>query len=393
LGLLDLDLPHGGLAAEALADRIERHLAGALDEHLRDGERPALTPAGFAVAPYRPGPARPLRTPSVSVVVPTLGDPAKLRRCLDALSELDHSNEDYEVVVVDNAPDRSATAAVVAERAATDRRLRLMVEPRRGVAYARNRGLAGATGDLVAFVDDDVVVDRHWLDAIVDGFADDSVAAVTGLVVAAELETPAQVWIERYGGFGKGCRRIRFERTGYEVAGLPRVAASPRSLYPYLPGGYGSGANMAFRTADLRRLGGFDSRLGAGAAVRAGEDIDALMRVVLSGRALVYEPGAVVWHAHRADPRAVRRTVYAYGVGLAAVLTKALMRDPKTRRDVLRRLPRGVLYALRPGSAKNARKAAGYPLSLTLAEWAGMALGPAQLARAGRAADGKEAVR
>jgi O-antigen biosynthesis protein len=362
LGLVQVDLPPGGLSSAGLAEVIDRRLAAELDEP----RRPL-----FAGAPAT----------DVTVVVPTCGRPELLRRTLDSLAVLDRRPR--EIVVVDNASARPGTADVVAGCAASGLPVRYVAEPRRGVAHARNRGLAEAIGDLVAFVDDDVVVDSQWLNAVVSGFIDDGTAAVTGYVLPAELETPAQIWIERYGGFGKGCRRVRFEATGYEVtgpAGSRPVSATPGSLYPYLPGTYGSGANMAFRTRVLRDLGGFDPVLGAGRAVRAGEDIDVLLRVVLAGHSLVYEPAAIVWHAHRRETPALRRTMYHYGAGLTAVLTKTLLTNARRRADLLRRIPAGVGYALRPGSAKNVGKVGGYPFSLTALEVLGMASGPVRYA-------------
>ncbi|HEU4349093.1 MAG TPA: glycosyltransferase, partial [Actinoplanes sp.] len=268
LGLVHVDLPLGGLSSAALADLIDRSLAAGLDEE-------SQSPPG--TEPSAPQPAAD-HAADVTVVVPTCGRPELLRRTLDALAALDRRPR--EIVVVDNAPSRPGTSEVVAGCVATGLPVRYVAEPRRGVAHARNRGLAEATGELVAFVDDDVVVDPHWLGAVVSGFTDDT-AAVTGYVLPAELETPAQVWIERFGGFGKGCRRVRFDAAGYQVSdpgGRP-VAGTPSSLYPYLPGKYGSGANMAFRTSVLRDLGGFDPVLGSGRAVRAGEDIDVLLRL------------------------------------------------------------------------------------------------------------------
>jgi O-antigen biosynthesis protein len=154
------------------------------------------------------------------------------------------------------------------------------------------------------------------------------------------------------------------------------VAGAQRSLYPYSPGIFGSGANMAFRTDVVRRLGGFDPRLGSGVATRSGEDIDLLLRVILDGGAIIYEPAAVVWHRHKRDPRALRQTMYAYGVGLSAVITKTLLSDLVASRELLRRLPGGIAYAVNPNSAKNSSKAASYPRSLTALELLGMASGP-----------------
>ncbi|MDZ5443010.1 glycosyltransferase [Micromonospora sp. 4G57] len=387
LGLVDVALPAGGLTAPALSAAIRARLSAAIDEHLLYDGLPTLDPLDAAAAgeaglvaagaSCRCHPAVVEPAPFVSVVVPTCGRTPLLESTLDSLAALDYPH--YEIVVVDNAPQVAATARVVAARAADDPRLRYTSEPRPGVAHARNRGLAEARGAIVAFADDDVTLDRGWLRSLVDGFTGDDVAGVTGQVLARKLDTPSQIWLEQYGGYGKGCQRRRFDRAGsatLDAGGARRVDQPPPSLYPYLPGSYGSGANMAFRADVLRRLGGFDPRL------RTGEDIDVLLRTVLAGHVLTYEPGAVVWHTHRRELRALRRTMFRYGVGLGAVITKCLAADPTARRELLGRLPGGVAYALRPGSARNGRKQEGYPASLTALELCGLALGPAYYAAA-----------
>jgi glycosyltransferase involved in cell wall biosynthesis len=383
LGLLSITLPAGGLTARALAQEIADRLSKAIDEHLLADGLPPLgeirsQTGGTSCPRHRPADQP---TPFISVVVPTCGRTRLLGRALDSLAALDYPC--YEVVVVDNAPHDPTTARYVAQRAARDARVRYTSEPRAGVTHARNRGLAEAGGEIVAFADDDVTVDRQWLRALVDGFTDEDVASVTGEVLASELETSAQIWVEQYGGFGKGCRRRRFDRDGFEsvVEGtVHRVAAAPGSLYPYLPGAYGSGANMAFRAKVLRQLGGFDPLLGSG-AVRTGEDIDVLMRLVLAGHTLLYEPAAIVWHSHHRELRALRRSVYHYGVGLSAVMVKCLATETAGRRQLLTRLPRGIAHVVRPRSAKNDRKQ-NYPASLTVLELCGMVLGPAYYAAA-----------
>ncbi|MCW3817419.1 glycosyltransferase family 2 protein [Micromonospora sp. DR5-3] len=395
LGLVDVALPAGGLTAPALTAAIRDHLATAIDAHLRRDGLPALdarpdggtddagtttVAEGAALAGSCPSRPPAAHAPFVSVVVPTCGRTPLFESTLDTLAALDYPH--FEIVVVDNAPQVTDTARIVASRSAADPRLRYTSEPRPGVAQARNRGLAEARGEIVAFADDDLILDRGWLRGLVEGFIDEDVAGVTGQILARELDTPAQIWLEQYGGYGKGCQRRRFDRSGVaaiEAGGARRVDLPPRSLHPYLPGSYGSGANMAFRTDALRRLGGFDPRL------RSGEDIDLLLRTVLAGHALTYEPGAIAWHTHRRELRALRRTMYQYGVGLGTVLTKCLASDPTARRELLRRLPRGIAYALAPGSAKNNRKQQGYPASLTALELCGLALGPVHYAAAARA--------
>ncbi|MGW5668405.1 glycosyltransferase [Micromonospora sp. NPDC003776] len=384
LGLVDVALPAGGLTAPALTAAIRDRLATVVDADLALDEPPPLDqlaprPLPKETASAASGPSRRPAAPApfATVVVPTCGRTPLFEQALDSLAALDYPH--FEIVVVDNAPQLTHTARIVAGRAAADPRLRYTSEPRPGVAHARNRGLAEARGTIVAFADDDVILDPAWLRSLVDGFGDDDVVGVTGQVLARELETPAQIWLEQYGGYGKGCQRRRFDRAGVatlEAGGRRGVDLPATSLHPYLPGSYGSGANMAFRTDALRRLGGFDPRL------RTGEDIDVLLRTVLAGHALAYEPGAIAWHTHRRELRALRRTMYRYGVGLGAVLTKCLASDPTARRELLGRLPRGIAYALRPGSAKNSRKQQGYPASLTVLELCGLALGPLHYAAA-----------
>src|SRR5262249_21670265 len=150
-----------------------------------------------------------------------------------------------------------------------------------------------AKGKILAFTDDDVVVDRYWLIELVRGFnLADNVGCVTGLVLPLELETAAQRWLEEFGGFDKGF--------------IPRVynlkENHPKTpLYPYTSGRFGTGANMAFTSACLDSIGGFDPALGPGNLADSGEDLAAFFQVVMRGHTLVYTPSALLYHLHRRD--------------------------------------------------------------------------------------------
>jgi glycosyltransferase involved in cell wall biosynthesis len=304
--------------------------------------------------------------PAVSVVIPTIGRPAQLTQLLRAI--LAEDGPPIEILVAHNGPRAEATRVAAAEAAAGDHRVRVLAAPRAGTSRARNRGLSEARADIVAFLDDDVVVRPGWLIAIANAFAAaPGVACVTGLIEPAELATPEQGWLEEYGGYGKGSNRRVFDLAAHRP---------PDPLFPYTAGAFGSGANMAFRASALRAIGGFDPALGGGTPARGGEDLAAFAAIVAKGHSLVYEPAAAVVHRHHRSRARLQRQVLAYGMGLSAFLTKHVADDGARLIDVARRVPRGLLLLLAPSSPKNMRKSPSYPRVLTLLELAGFAAGP-----------------
>lgn len=377
--------PIGGL--DVLLDEVPdlraeavRTLRSEIVDHLRrdgiePGDRPLLDLAG-ATTCAEDVTSAPERGPSITVAVATLRNPVAALRTVEQILRSPYAP--FDVVVVDNDDDHRALANAFSERFPDERRVRWVHEPRRGLSVARNRGLREAGGEIVVFTDDDVVVDATWLPAIARAFsADPEVACVSGAIVAAEMETPAQGWLEQYGGFNKG-----FSRQVYDLDDNRRTTP----LYPYDAGRFGSGANTAFRTAILREMGGFSEVLGAGTPTHGGEDIDVLRRVVTGGHRLVYEPAALVWHHHRRSYDALRRQLFRYGVGFSATVTKWLVEDGDVARDVVRRIPAGLHHVLHASSAKNQHKTAFYPSQLTWLERFGMLVGPIAYYRSRRRA-------
>lgn len=267
-----------------------------------------------AVAALPPGAdcPEPAHHPRISVVICTRDRVDLLTVALESVLALDYA--DLEVVVVDNASRTRAVAEHVAGLG--DPRVIVVEEPTPGLARARNTGVRHASGEIVAFTDDDVMVDSRWLRGIVVGFARaESVSCVSGLVPSGELRTPTQVWFDR--------------RVTWADALQPTVFSTRRPppdmpLFPFQVGAYGTGANFAVDRATLIALGGFDEALGVGTPTGGGEDIDLFSRVLLAGHTLVVEPSAVIWHRHRADEEALRVQARGYGLGLGAWMTKVL---------------------------------------------------------------------
>jgi len=308
--------------------------------------------------------------PRFSVVIPTCADRDAVVRCVKTVRG--HARDPLEVIVVENRPAKSPVHAALREAFGDDPTIRYVEEPTPGLSRARNAGLAAASGSIVAFIDDDVIVDDRWLDALRDAFAaHPDATCVTGLIEPLELGTRPQSLLDQYATYAKGTARRVY-----------RLDAPPDDvpLFPYTAGHFGSGANMTFRRDALLALGGFDPCLGAGTHTRGGEDLDICIRLILGGQTLVYEPRAIVRHRHLDTLRLLNRKVFSYGIGLGALTAKHLT-SGSNRLRLIRLIPAGLRYLVSRGSRKNAMKGNDFPRRLELIEWIGVALGPIAYAR------------
>jgi GT2 family glycosyltransferase len=365
----DLDLARAGAPYQgALLLGMRRGLpVGTASLPLRSGPRVSAPEIAALFAgldavrgPGEVAPAAPL--PGVSVVVTTCAQERSTATAVESVLAADPPA--IEVIVVENRPARSRVAAMLRERLGPGQHVRCVAEPHVGLSSARNAGLWAATGEVVAFTDDDVIVDPGWVGWIARAFAaEPDAACVTGLIVPSDLNTEAQVLMEQFAGFGKG-----FERR------VHRLTEPSSPLFPFAAGEFGSGACTALRRDLGRALGGFDPALGAGTVSRGGEDLDLFVRVLLGGHAIVYEPAAMLAHRHPDEDRGLRAEIFSYGVGLAAMITKQALDGQALA--IARRVPSALRHLRDPASRKNVRKGPGYPRSYDWIERAGMALGP-----------------
>ncbi|MET0898799.1 MAG: glycosyltransferase [Mycobacterium sp.] len=316
--------------------------------------------------------------PPMSVVVCTRDRPDQLRDMLASIVDSDYP--EFEILVVDNGPASGLTKPVVDEF--SDRGVRLVDAPVPGLSVARNVAISNARFDIIAFTDDDVVVDHRWLGNLARGFAHGpDVGCVSGLVPTAELIAPAQAYFDRRVGWASSCQRAIYQ-LDTPPAGDP--------LFPFRVARFGTGANFAIRRSVARDLGGFDEGMGVGSPTGGGEDIDMFVRVLLGGYRFAFEPGAVIWHRHRATSEGLETQIYNYGLGLGAWMAKLMLR-PKTCGMVLRRALSGVSH-LRTVTTVADRESDPEPLGLDgldKLERRGVLAGPMALVRtrlAGRAA-------
>ncbi len=234
-------------------------------------------------------------TPLVTVAVCTRDRPNDMKLCLEAIHQLDYPHLD--ILVVDNAPQTEATKELIEN---VYPHVRYVREPRPGLDWARNRAILEAKGDIIAYTDDDVVVDPGWVKALVQVFTEHpEVMAVTGLVVPYELEHESQVLFEKYGGFSRG-----FERRWFRAA-----VGRPVPWQLLGTGQCGTGANMAYRRLVFDEIGYFDPALDVGTPTNGGGDLEMFFRVIKAGYSLVYEPQAMIRHRHRRDYSTLKRQI------------------------------------------------------------------------------------
>jgi mycofactocin glycosyltransferase len=225
-------------------------------------------------------------TPPVSVVVPALDAEATIGACVESLLALDYPEDLLELVVVDNGS-RDATCRIVA---GYGRRVRLLHEPVRGPAAARNAGIHRSKGEVVAFTDSDCVVDPRWLRELVVALAEPEVGIAGGPIRALPPARPAELYGER----------IHDHRRSILVWRPPYVITM----------------NWASPRAVLERVGFFDPQL-----LRC-EDVDLSYRIGSAGYRLVFAPAALVYHRNERSLAGLFREGAQHGFYAVPVLRR-----------------------------------------------------------------------
>ncbi len=214
--------------------------------------------------------------PRISVVVCSYNGSRTIRDTLQGLSRLDYP--DYEVIVV-NDGSRDGTPAIAREFD-----VRLISTENRGLSNARNTGWQEATGEIVAYIDDDAYPDKDWLTYIAYTFLTTSFMGVGGPNIA-----PPENGI--------------FTNSVVHAPGGPVHVLLSDRVAEHI-----AGCNMAFRREALSAVGGFDPRFRA-----AGDDVDICWKIQQMGWKIGFNAAAVVWHYRRGTLKTYWKQQRGYG--------------------------------------------------------------------------------
>ncbi len=211
---------------------------------------------------------------------------------------------DWEVIVVDNNSKDKTRATVEEVGARHPGRVRYLFEHKQGLSNARNAGIAAATGRVVAFTDDDVSVEPHWLFNLTRPVLQDECAGSAGRILLGEVNLPS--WLATSGPHNLGGSLVQFD-LGDRSSTLDRA--------PF-------GASMAFRKGVFEMFGGFRTDLGrSGKSLIGNEDTEFGTRLISAGLHLFYIPSAVVYHPVP-EERLTKRYFRSYWFSLGRAMAR-----------------------------------------------------------------------
>lgn len=227
--------------------------------------------------------------PLVSVIVPVLNASSHIDDCIMSLIDQDFPRTQYEIIIVDNGS-KDDTLNILKRYKG---HIEIFSESKKGSYAARNNGIAGSKGKIIAFTDADCIADKNWIKELCKAFISEDIGCVVGNVKAYPGKSLIEIFSKNKG--------ILSQKVGLESKFLP----------------YGQTANMAFRKDVFETIGEFDNSL------ISGGDADISWRMQIeTGYKLVYCQNSIVEHRHRTSLKGLFKQQFRYGFGRISLYKK-----------------------------------------------------------------------
>lgn len=198
----------------------------------------------------------------ISVVVCAYNEEKGIAECINAIKKQSLAGGDYEILVVDNAS-TDKTAEIARGLGA-----RVVSEPHKGIAHARERGSEEAKGEIIVFTDADTKVPDNWLTTIAGAFKKDE--KLVGFGGTYKITT------------GTFLSRLVMNSTMYPLYLLGKIITGGWVLI---------GPNMAYRKWAFDKTGGYDTSLSQGEDIDISQKLQKLGKVKLVNNFYVYQTG------------------------------------------------------------------------------------------------------
>jgi glycosyltransferase involved in cell wall biosynthesis len=242
----------------------------------------------------------------ISVIVCTYNRAHRLEQTLKSLQEMANPvNSPWEIIIVDNNSSDNTERIIHKFINESGLNSKYAIERRPGLSHARNTGIQQANGNIIAFTDDDCIVDRHWIMFISKEFQSD--ASIAGLGGRVELYNQAD------------------RPVSIRVYKEKMIFSSINRLFNLI-----IGCNMAFVRSIFDEVGMFDADFGTGARFASAEDSDFLYRAYKKGLKIIYSPDVLVYHNHgRRNDERIKALYRGYAIGRGAFYCKYILMADK----------------------------------------------------------------
>ena len=216
----------------------------------------------------------------VSVIVCTYNREDYILDALMSLKDQSADYSNYEVLLIDNnSNDRTPLICMQFAQQKGSLNYHYYKEPKQGLSHARNRGIELATGEIIAFIDDDAVASKHYIQEIIAFFNENEQVGAIGGRIFPKYETQKPVWMPN------------------QLTPLFSIIDLGEKNIPFKSGKYPVGANMAFRKSVFNTCGNFNIALGrTGKNMLGGEEKDIFYRIISHSILVWYAAKPWVYH-------------------------------------------------------------------------------------------------
>ena len=223
--------------------------------------------------------------PSITVIVCSYNGSSTIIECLEGILKIDYPN--FDVLVINDGSNDNLAEIV------SNYPVRLISTPNRGLSSARNTGMKNASGEIIAYIDDDAYPDPQWLRYLAYAYLNSEHACIGGPNISPYDDPYVSTCVAN-------------------APGGPLHVLESDEIAEHVPG-----CNMSFRKDALMKIGGFDPVFRC-----AGDDVDVCWRIQQSGRTIGFHPSALVWHHRRNSVKAYWKQQKGYGKAEALLQEK-----------------------------------------------------------------------
>lgn len=264
--------------------------------------------------------------PEISIAVCTYNRADVLPKCLDSLAKQSVDPSIFEVVIVDNNS-TDGTKKIADEFCAKFPNFRYVFEKRQGHSQARNRAIAEAKGEYLAFIDDDAFADKDWVKSILECFAETDADVIGG---------PIRSFVD------SGKIPAFYNAKAYD---FNRGSARKRMMPPKFDFGF-PGGNSCYKRTLFTEIGSYSENFGlVNGKLQMGEDSEVGYRLLKAGKIFYYEPGMKIEHHLRLNNltlAGMMKRSYNTGKGIGMIIKNDLTMTKK-----LKKIAAPFAYSLR----------------------------------------------